>query len=149
MNCPSCSNELSRVTFEKVELDLCRSGCGGIWFDQGELAKFEDPSINVSPSLLRVMRNAEVVIDRSKARSCPSCTGQVLQNKIDAKTLGVEVDTCLQCSGIWLDLGELDSIRSDKAKIAEMEKVLSAQSELSKLGIIPRGLRAVMKLLFQ
>jgi len=34
--CPKCAAPLVPVSYRKVELDKC-SGCGGLWFDFGEL----------------------------------------------------------------------------------------------------------------
>jgi Zn-finger nucleic acid-binding protein len=34
--CPKCASPLVTITFRGVELDKC-SGCGGLWFDTGEL----------------------------------------------------------------------------------------------------------------
>lgn len=34
--CPKCAAPLVTITFKGVELDKC-SGCGGLWFDTGEL----------------------------------------------------------------------------------------------------------------
>ena len=34
--CPKCAAPLLSITFHGVELDKC-SGCGGLWFDTGEL----------------------------------------------------------------------------------------------------------------
>ncbi len=37
-NCASCQQRLSVILYKGVELDYCL-GCGGIWFDVGELTK--------------------------------------------------------------------------------------------------------------
>src|SRR5262245_58742462 len=34
--CPKCAAPLVTITYRDVELDKC-SGCGGLWFDTGEL----------------------------------------------------------------------------------------------------------------
>ena len=36
--CPKCAAPLVTITFRGVELDKC-SGCEGLWFDTGELAR--------------------------------------------------------------------------------------------------------------
>ncbi|MCI5132302.1 MAG: hypothetical protein D3904_12480, partial [Candidatus Electrothrix sp. EH2] len=34
MNCPVCNNPLTEVSIENIRLDICKDGCGGIWFDR-------------------------------------------------------------------------------------------------------------------
>ena len=43
MKCPRCENELELVNQSGVEVDACRRGCGGIWFDAFELEKMDQP----------------------------------------------------------------------------------------------------------
>lgn len=38
--------------------------------------------------------------------NCVKCNGQLVPVRID----GIEVDKCNVCSGIWFDIGELDSV---------------------------------------
>jgi len=35
----------------EIELDFCKGGCGGIWFDRHEFLKFDKPHENVSKIL--------------------------------------------------------------------------------------------------
>ena len=39
LNCPACGKSMKKVyiTDEKIYLDVCTEGCGGILFDKGEL----------------------------------------------------------------------------------------------------------------
>ena len=41
MRCPKCGLELSQVDFKTVEVDAC-FGCGGMFFDQGEIDRILD-----------------------------------------------------------------------------------------------------------
>ena len=43
MNCPACKRVLEQLTVGDVTVDACRGGCGGIWFDNLELEKFDEP----------------------------------------------------------------------------------------------------------
>ncbi len=43
MNCPACKNTLEAITIENITLDVCQNGCGGIWFDNFELMKIDEP----------------------------------------------------------------------------------------------------------
>jgi len=149
LHCPSCSHSLSEVNAASVKLDICNSGCGGIWFDGQELNRFEDPKVFLPPQLFRVLPNSLVAIDRNKPRNCPRCSAQVLQPQLQKNGLGIEVDSCLGCSGVWLDLGEINSIRDDKKKVAEMEvEIKRIQQMASNIANVPKGLLAVLKLIF-
>lgn len=149
ITCPSCKHSLSPVTTDSVMVDICDSGCGGIWFDKSELDRFENPAVFLPPQLFRVLPNSIVAIDRNKSRNCPRCLNQVLHEQLKNETLGIEVDSCLSCGGVWLDLGEINSIRNDKEKIAEMESEISRIQQLAEgLTNIPKGLLAVLRLIF-
>ena len=89
--CPSCNKNLSQIIAESVQVDICNSGCGGIWFDKTELERFDEPKVFLPPQLFQVIPNALVAIDRNKTRSCPRCSNQVLQQQLQSDTLGIEV----------------------------------------------------------
>ena len=149
--CPSCDKKLEHYSALGVQLDGCKSGCGGIWFDTGELSKFEDLKESPPFEILKLKKFAEVAINRARVRKCPKCINQPLQTRLMEQTSGIEVDTCLRCSGNWLDLGELKTIREDRAEIEKMEQALADLESKAKLGEAswPRGLRAVLKLIFR
>ena len=42
MNCPACGNVLGNLVAGNVALDVCRSGCGGVWFDNFELKRIDE-----------------------------------------------------------------------------------------------------------
>jgi len=119
-----------------------------MWFDGGELAKFDDPTGALPDQLLRTEKNAAVVVDYSKDRPCPRCSGQVLHEHFARKTLGIEVNSCFACGGVWLDLGELELLRKDRAAINRMDQVIDDYEKKAFLPSVPRGLKAVLRLLF-
>lgn len=41
MRCPKCGTELNEIDFRGIEVDACL-GCGGMFFDQGEIDKLTD-----------------------------------------------------------------------------------------------------------
>ena len=43
MHCTKCGQEMTTVTLTGVEVELC-PGCGGMYLDQGELAKLTESS---------------------------------------------------------------------------------------------------------
>ncbi|MHC4260433.1 MAG: zf-TFIIB domain-containing protein [Planctomycetota bacterium] len=112
MKCPACSNELQEVTVADVAVDVCKGGCGGIWFDNFELKKFDEPHESAGEELLDVECDTGLVVDRTKKFNCPKCNDIVMMRHFFSVKKEVEVDECPSCAGFWLDAGELRKIRS-------------------------------------
>ena len=112
MKCPACENMLQEMTAGDVAVDVCKGGCGGIWFDQFELKKFDEPHESAGEALLDIERDESLVVDYSKRINCPKCDGVVMMRHFFSVKKGVEVDECPNCAGFWLDAGELRKIRS-------------------------------------
>lgn len=111
MKCPSCEGELQEMTVGNVAVDVCQGGCGGIWFDNFEIEKFDEPHESTD-ELLDVERDESLVIDRTKRLKCPKCSDLVMMRHFFSIKKEVEVDECPGCGGFWLDAGELLKIRS-------------------------------------
>jgi Zn-finger nucleic acid-binding protein len=85
---------------EKVEIDICKR-CGGSWYDKDEMAVHID-DVHVRT---RLANFPEVGADSTV--TCPRCGGKMkLRHEGE-----VEVDFCVECRGVWLDLGEKDALR--------------------------------------
>lgn len=112
MECPACGNQLEGIEVGGVKVDFCRGHCGGIWFDQYELRKFDEPHESAGESLLEMERDENLVVDHERRRNCPRCTDMVMMRHFFSVKHQVEVDECAGCAGIWLDFGELGTIRS-------------------------------------
>ena len=112
MNCPACGNVLTTMEAGGVKVDSCVGGCGGIWFDRFELRKFDEPHEGEGEALLDVERDPNITVDRSKRYNCPRCENMVLMRHFFSVKREAEVDECPSCAGIWLDLGELTTIRA-------------------------------------
>ncbi len=100
MRCPACRSELVVVEREGVELDWCPF-CRGFWFDVGELEAVQ-ATLGVCFAPLEGEK-------RQGRRPCPRC-----DRAMDVVTLPglppMEVDTCPQEHGLWLDAGELAAL---------------------------------------
>jgi len=112
MKCPACGNMLEAVTVEDVTVDVCKGGCGGIWFDIFEIKKFDEPHESAGQALLDVDRDESMTIDHTKRLPCPKCDDVVMMRHFFSIKKDVEVDECPGCGGFWLDAGELGKIRS-------------------------------------
>ncbi len=112
MKCPACSNVLQKMSIGDVTVDVCKGGCGGIWFDNFELKKFDEPHEAAGQTLLDIERNAELVLDHANRLKCPKCEDLVMMRHFFSVKKKVQVDECPGCAGFWFDAGELRAIRS-------------------------------------
>lgn len=112
MNCPACGNVLQEITIGDVEVDVCQGGCGGIWFDNFEIKKFDEPHESAGEELLDIERDESITVDHTKRLKCPKCDEVVMMRHFFSVKKQVEVDECPGCGGFWLDAGELLKIRS-------------------------------------
>ena len=114
MNCPACAHELRSRTAGEVTVDVCEGGCGGIWFDHFELRKLDEQSETAGEALLDIARDPAVKPDPDKRCTCPHCTdGVVMMRHFWSVKRAVTIDECPECGGVFLDAGELGSIRSE------------------------------------
>ena len=112
MLCPACDNPLREVTIGDVTVDVCHGGCGGLWFDNFELKKFDEPHEEAGVELLEVARNPDTIVDRTRRLNCPKCENAVMMRHFFSVKKETDVDECPACAGFWLDTGELKQIRS-------------------------------------
>ena len=125
MNCPACNHTLTVKTVDNVTAEVCRDGCGGVWFDWYELKKVDEPHEKTGEAFLDIERNPDIKVDTGSQRKCPKCTDTVMMRHFFTTKLLVPVDECPKCGGFWLDTGELKAIRElfdsaeDKDKAAE------------------------------
>ncbi len=112
MHCPACARPLSTLHVEGVAVDVCNGGCGGLWFDNFELKRFDEPHESSAWEHIMITVDAEVVVDHAARRTCPRCA-VVMQRHFFSAQRRAHVDTCPQCGGNWLDNGELAQIRAE------------------------------------
>ena len=107
MKCPQCRIGLERKTVRgrTTEIDRCPK-CGGIWFDDGEIAELLG-----SPDQGRISVPAEARV--APQLECPRCN-EPLYLFAWPGTLTV-AEGCRRCGGMRLDAGEFEEIR--KAQI--------------------------------
>lgn len=122
MKCPACGNELSQMVAEKITVDVCKGGCGGIWFDRFELQKVDEPKESAGEVLLNVEKEKGLRLDHRKRLRCPKCDGIVMMRHFFSAKKQVEVDECPGCGGFWLDTGELGTIRKEFGSEEERKK---------------------------
>jgi Zn-finger nucleic acid-binding protein len=101
-----------------LTVDVCQDGCGGIWFDAFELQRADEESELVGEPLLGIRRDERILVDASRKRECPRCTGMKLHRHFFSAKRRVEIDECPGCGGYWLDHGELAQIRAERTESA-------------------------------
>jgi len=122
MNCPACGRELTEMAAGELTVDVCKGGCGGVWFDRFELQKVDDRPETAAPELLDVPRDPSVRVDASKRRKCPKCDDVVMMRHFFGVRKEVEVDECPGCAGFWLDHGELNRVREQFESAQDREQ---------------------------
>lgn len=113
MKCPACGHTLAPITVSQLTVDVCRGGCGGIWFDNFELKKVDEPHEFEGEALLHIERDDHRLVDYERRRTCPKCDNILMMRHYFSDRRQVEVDECPNCGGIWLDAGELAAIRQE------------------------------------
>jgi Zn-finger nucleic acid-binding protein len=126
MKCPACFNELQEVQVGSLKVDVCQGGCGGIWFDAFELQRVDEEEEAAGDLLLHLECDPRIVPDPTRKRDCPRCAGVKLHRHFFSARRRVQVDQCPNCSGYWLDAGELAQIRAEKSESARSDQVRHA-----------------------
>ncbi len=111
MKCPACGNAMTEVKVQDINVDVCQGGCGGVWFDQFELKKVDEPHEALGEELMHVERDSEVKLHNEGKRYCPRCDGMPMLKHFASVKREVQVDECPNCAGYFLDHGELNGIR--------------------------------------
>ena len=132
--CPACGKKMDKIYMPSagVNLDVCVNGCGGIYFDNREFAKFDEQHEDIQPLVSAFEGKEYNVVDSSETRICPVCSMKMVKNYASAKH-EIQVDECYGCGGKFLDHCELDKIRAQYA--TEEERAADVVKELySKVG---------------
>jgi len=107
--CPRCTKVLEPLVVEGVTVEGCH-GCGGAWFDRGEL---DEVAKHDHTALARIDRaflpqRGQPPAPYSSMR-CPVCLDRL--ESFEFKSFpGVKMDGCHKCRGVWADHGDLTQI---------------------------------------
>lgn len=102
--CKRCDKEMMTVFYEGVAIQLCMS-CKGIYLSKKKLEIIKDSREIDIPEDTPIPRNGPEV-----RRHCPKC--DISMKKIKHGNIRTTmIDFCEDCSGLWLDKGELASIQ--------------------------------------
>ena len=115
MQCPSCPEKLSVMTYEGVDIQTC-DGCGGEFIGSAQIAhivRTREERFPIAMQAQLAERKPSFGIpagETHRTLDCPSCctTMSVINYYGDT---GVFVDRCESCGGLWLDGGELEKVQ--------------------------------------
>jgi Zn-finger nucleic acid-binding protein len=114
LSCPGCGTTMHVKFSDAVQLDVCR-GCGGLWFDPGELDAVVEPPVNPPVSLGQLRQQMSGLPGarpdaRVYYRNCPRCQNPMNRRNF-AELSGVVMDECPR-HGVFLDPEELEAIET-------------------------------------
>ena len=104
MNCPRDGTELVVEHHRGIEVDHCPT-CNGRWLDHHELDRLEAtaaPDEDVRRATIEYAKRASEL-------ACPVCAQPM--RAFNYRAYNLEVDTCEQEHGFWLDAGEEGRVR--------------------------------------
>lgn len=130
IECPACGKEMTKLEMKEagVHLDICLNGCGGIFFDNRELEKFDDNEENIDEILNAIEGKTFEPSEDREVRICPICNKPMA--KMGAANGEVQIDICHNCGGKFLDNGEIFKIReAEKEGSTKAEAILNAMCE--------------------
>lgn len=134
MICPNCGRTMDEITIAGVDVDYCREGCQGLFFDNRELERMDQAHEAASdPVLQGILEHERAADSRTHPLVCPRCDIKMRRHAYALGT-GIHIDRCYGCNGVWLDRGELSAVRanfkSPEERKRNVEKILSSETEL-------------------
>lgn len=136
MNCPVCGMLMTEEDFGDVQVDVCKSGCKGIWFDWSELKQLDENNEGLGRALEEALKKPRVNDADREPLKCPKCGITMYAHKY-SNAKEVNVDECYACGGFFLDSGELKEIRdnymSEEERSAYVQKLVNGMPEYTAL----------------
>ncbi len=126
MRCPVCGDQLDQVMVGPVQFDVCKSGCGGIFCDNFEVQKVDEPDEDAGELLGEIEGIKRNHRNGALRLNCPKCKGIPMMQHYFSVKRQVQVDECPSCGGIWLDCGELRQIRIEFKTEADRKQAAEA-----------------------
>ena len=135
IECPACGKTMKKVFLEKQGfiVDICLDGCGGLWLDNRELSKIDNPNENITPIEEAYTNCNFKKVDSLDERICPLCKTKMVKNNVSAKQ-EILIDECYSCGGKFFDYKELDAMRAqyenDKDRVADVLKLAENKEKM-------------------
>jgi uncharacterized protein len=104
MNCPRDGTELQTERHHGIEVERCPD-CNGRWLDHNELDQLEATVPSTEEERIATIQFSR----RDSELKCPVCDKQM--TAFNYRAYGVELDSCEDQHGFWLDAGEDGRVR--------------------------------------
>jgi Zn-finger nucleic acid-binding protein len=135
LNCPRCEQAMATQTVSAaaapVMIDVCATGCGGIWLDAADMAM----GLDVTDDLQQVTATPSATPDVAQPAQCPVCHETMDRYRWNY-TSPVTLDQCPDGHGTWIDSGEVQAMEAfeerdvlSDAKRAQLEARLGMDRE--------------------
>lgn len=114
MRCPRDGSTMLHETFGAIEVDLCPH-CAGAWFDAFELDRLTDADAPEGTALadrLEELQRQAAPIDTTARIASPLDPEVVMMRRFADPEHEIEIDECPVSGGVWLDAGELATLRA-------------------------------------
>lgn len=122
MNCPRCNVALMVEFHDGIEVDHCKT-CNGRWLDPHQLDELEA----TVPSTEAERRATIQYAQRPSELSCPVCTKNMVA--FNYRAYNLELDTCKEEHGFWLDAGESGKVRDIiEERIRGLQRAATAEA---------------------
>jgi Zn-finger nucleic acid-binding protein len=135
MKCPKCHAETKNFrTQDSQQVNFCQ-GCGGTWFDKGELSKMiASDSDHIAGE--KALQNGQ-----KTGVACTACSvGELIAVKFHPAHEPV-VDVCSSCHGIFLDAKEISKVEKVAATIEGGHlRLARAVVRMKEAGYLPIGI---------
>ena len=122
MKCPRDNAELKVEHHHGIEVDHCPE-CNGRWLDHHELDHLEATVPSTEEERLATIQFSR----RDSELNCPTCGKQM--TAFNYRAYGLELDTCDDEHGFWLDAGEDGRVRDIiEERVKNLERSANAEA---------------------
>ena len=120
ISCPVCGKVMQKYFIQSgCAIDICTDGCGGMFFNNQEIQELNDSQSDIEEIKKLLEYKSFISVDENKVRVCPECGTKMAKTR----AMGVQIDTCYKCNGIFLDKGEFEKVRSNFKKRKKVQPI--------------------------
>jgi Zn-finger nucleic acid-binding protein len=126
LTCPRDGADLTKENFRKIAVDHCPQ-CNGRWLDFAELDQLEATAAPDADTRRATIEYSQ----RAGELKCPAC-GKTMVT-FNYRAYDLELDTCEEQHGFWLDAGEEGRVRDImEERVRGLERSASAEESWAK-----------------
>jgi Zn-finger nucleic acid-binding protein len=139
VDCPRCKTALKVEHHFGIEVDHCAT-CSGRWLDPHELDQLEATVPSTPEERQATIQYAK----RESELDCPTCGKRMVA--FNYRAYNLEIDTCSEEHGLWLDGGEEGKVRDIiEERVHSLKRSARAEDDWKTfLGGLRGGNRGIM-----